>query len=248
MLTHGKSLAVLLFTGLLFASIVAGPARAQEDPGRIEVTTTRVLAADNLSPLERAQTLVTRGIAREALSRPKDALDDFTYAISLYALPVDELARARFNRAVVLEELNRLPEALADYTLAINLQRRFAAALNNRANLYRRMGRLAEATADYSASLASGNAQGEYPLYGLGQISEALGKVEAARGYYEKALAANPHYALAAQRLAVLNGPEPLTPGSLTLGPLAPAGLDRGHARPPPTSDPTKAPGWRPAN
>ncbi len=238
MATIAKSLAVLLF-----AAMLAGPLAAQEDPGRIEVTTTRILTADNLSPLERAQTLVTRGIAREALSRPKDALDDFSYALSLYALPKAELARARFNRAVVLEQLQRLSEALADYTAAINLQRRFAAALNNRANLYRRLGKLSEATADYEASLAAGNAQSEYPLYGLGQISEALGKVEAARSFYEKALEANPHYALAAQRLAVLNGPAPVQPG-----PLTPAGLDRGHARPPPTSDPTKAPGWRPAN
>ncbi len=196
---------------------LAGPARAQEDPAHVEVTTTRILQSDTLPAVERAQTLVTRGLAREALSRPKDAYDDFTYALSLHALPVGEIARARFDRGVVLEELGRNEEALADYTAAINLEPRFAAGLNNRGNLYRRLGRLDEATRDYNASLASGNAQPEYPLYGLGQISEALGRTDAARGYYQQALTANPHFDLAAQRLAVLNGPQSPPPRALAL-------------------------------
>ncbi len=92
-----------------------------------------------------------------------------------------EIARAKFDRGVVLEELGRNEEALADYTAAINLQPRFAAGLNNRGNLYRRLGRLDDAARDYNASLASGNAQPEYPLYGLGQISEALGRAKSER-------------------------------------------------------------------
>lgn len=196
-------------------ALLTGAALAEEDPAHVEGTTTRILSSDTLAPIERAQTLVTRGLAREALSRPKDAYDDFTYALSLHALPVGEIARARFDRGVVLEELNRPEEAIADYTAAINLERRFAAALNNRANVYRRLGRLDEAMADYNASLASGNAQPEYPLYGLGQISEALGRGDAARGYYQQALATNPHFDLAAQRLAVLNGPQALPPQPL---------------------------------
>jgi tetratricopeptide (TPR) repeat protein len=197
---------------IVIAALLAGPALGDEDPAHVEVTTTRVLMSDTLPPLDRARTLVTRGLAREALHRPKDAFDDFTYALSLHALPVDEIARARYDRAVVLEELGRNDEALADYTAAINLQPRFAAGLNNRANLYRRLGRLDDASRDYTASLASGNPQPEYPLYGLGQISEALGRADTARNYYQQALAANPHFDLAAQRLAVLNGPQPLAP------------------------------------
>lgn len=192
---------------IVIATLLASPVFAEEDPAHVEVTTTRVLQSDTLSALDRAQTLVTRGLAREKLSRPKDAYDDFTYALSLHALPAGDIARARFDRGVVLEELNRLDEAIADYTMAINLEQRFAAAYNNRANVYRRLGRLDDATRDYNASLNFGNAQPEYPLYGLGQISEALGRVDAARNYYQQALAANPHFDLAAQRLGVMNTP-----------------------------------------
>lgn len=192
---------------IVVATLLASPVFADEDPAHVEVTTTRVLQSDTLSALDRAQTLVTRGLAREKLSRPKDAYDDFTYALSLHALPAGDIARARFDRGVVLEEMNRLDEAIADYTMAINLEQRFAAAYNNRANVYRRLGRLDEATRDYNASLNFGNAQPEYPLYGLGQISEALGRMDAARNYYQQALAANPQFDLAAQRLGVLNTP-----------------------------------------
>jgi tetratricopeptide (TPR) repeat protein len=192
---------------IVVATLLASPVFADEDPAHVEVTTTRVLQSDTLSALDRAQTLVTRGLAREKLSRPKDAYDDFTYALSLHALPAGDIARARFDRGVVLEEMNRLDEAIADYTMAINLEQRFAAAYNNRANVYRRLGRLDDATRDYNASLNFGNAQPEYPLYGLGQISEALGRVDAARNYYQQALAANPHFDLAAQRLGVMNTP-----------------------------------------
>jgi tetratricopeptide (TPR) repeat protein len=192
---------------IVIVALLASPVLADEDPAHVEVTTTRILQSDTLSAVDRAQTLVTRGLAREKLGRPKDAYDDFTYALSLHALPAGEIARARFDRGVVLEEMNRLDDAVADYTAAINLEQRFAAAYNNRANVYRRQGRLDDATRDYNASLNFGNAQPEYPLYGLGQISEALGRMDAARGYYQQALAANPHFDLAAQRIGVMNTP-----------------------------------------
>lgn len=192
---------------IVIASLLASPALADEDPAHVEVTTTRVLQSDTLSAVDRAQTLVTRGLAREKLSRPKDAYDDFTYALNLHALPAGDIARARFDRGVVLEEMNRLDDAIADYTMAINLEQRFAAAYNNRANVYRRLGRLEDATRDYNASLNYGNPQPEYPLYGLGQISEALGRMDAAHSYYQQALAANPHFDLAAQRIGVMNTP-----------------------------------------
>jgi len=215
---------------IVIVALLASPVLADEDPAHVEVTTTRVLQSDTLSPLDRAQTLVTRGLAREKLRRPKDAYDDFTYALSLHALPAGEIARARFDRGVVLEEMNRLDDAIADYTMAINLEPRFAAAYNNRANVYRRLGRLDDATRDYNASLNFGNSQPEYPLYGLGQISEALGRMDAAHSYYQQALAANPHFDLAAQRLGVMNTPgrtdlavplraPPATAASVTLRP-----------------------------
>lgn len=193
---------------IVIATSLASSVLAAEDPAHIEVTATQILASDTLPATERAQTLVTRGLAREKLHRPKEAYDDFTYALSLHALSSADVARVRFDRGVVLEEMNRTEEAIADYTAAINFEPRFAAAYNNRANAYRRLGRLDEATRDYQTSLRYGNPQPEYPFYGLGQIAEALGQAETARGYYQEALTHNPYFALAAQRLAVMNAPD----------------------------------------
>ncbi len=192
---------------IVIAAGLAGAALADEDPAHVEVTATRVLASDTLSAADRAQTLVTRGLAREKLHRPREAYDDFSYALGLHALSSADIARVRFDRGVVLEEMNRPSEALADYTAAINFEPRFAAAYNNRANVYRRLGRFDEAMRDYQASLVNGNPQPEYPLYGLGQIAEALGRIDAARNYYQQALANNPHFDLAAQRMGVMTMP-----------------------------------------
>ncbi len=202
--------------GKAFAAIVvivclAGHAlAADDDPAHVADDATQILASDSISAVVRAQTLVTRGLARETLGRPQDAYADFTEALSLHALSAGEIARARFDRGVVLEEMKRIDDAIADYTAAINLEPRFASALNNRANAYRRLGQIDNAARDYIASLNSGNPQPEYSLYGLGQISEALGRTDAARAYYQQALSFNPHFELAAQRLAVFNGPGPL--------------------------------------
>ena len=95
----------------------------------------------------------------------------------------DEQARALFARGLLLDGMNRVDDALQDYSAALALLPKFAAALNNRANVYRRLRRFAEARRDYQASLAAGNPQGQYPYYGLGQIAEAEGRNDQAKGF-----------------------------------------------------------------
>ena len=51
-----------------------------------------------------------------------------------------------------------------------------------------------------------GNSHPEYPYYGLGLIAELRGDTEIARAYYAQALAANPDYTLASERLTDLVG------------------------------------------
>jgi tetratricopeptide (TPR) repeat protein len=132
------------------------------------------------------------------------ALIDFTEAINVHALPNADQARAYYDRGVTLDEMNRTNEALSDYSAALNLDPAYAAALNNRGNAYRRLGKLDKAKADYQASLAAGNPHAEYPDFGLGQIAEAQGQLDIAREHYRAALAADPQFALATERLAVL--------------------------------------------
>ena len=224
------------------------------------VLATQALADPTLSPQDRARVLVDRGLAHEVLGERDAALLDLTQAINGRVLPKPELARAFYDRGVTLDELGRTEDAAGDYSAAIRLEAKFSAAFNNRGNAWRRLGKLDAARSDYLASIATGNPRLEYPNFGLGQIAEAAGQPEQARGYYHAALMANPQFALATERLAVLaNAPPsssagpPSDGGALTDAPvilrpppgapppadgpvvLRPPRDDAVHLRPPPT-------------
>lgn len=190
----------------------------------------QALADQSLTPRDRARVLVDRGLAHEMLAERDAALADFTQAIDSRTLPPPEQAKALYDRGVALDELSRTADAAADYSGAIALLPGFAAALNNRGNAYRRLGRLAEARADYQASIAAGNPRLEYPNFGLGQVAEAAGQVDQARGYYRAAVAANPQFALAAERLQALGDGSP-PPNAPVV--LRPPGQAEVHLKPP---------------
>ena len=189
---------------LLRLPIASGaPAQAADAPPAETHQTT-----PSLSPLEWNRSLVARGRVSERLGQKEDAMADYTLAIESHALPGDEQARALFDRGLLLDGMGRLDEALADYSASLSLSPGFAAALNNRANVYRRLGRLAEARHDYLAALAAGNPQSQYSYFGLGQIAEAEGGKAEAEEFYNRALAADPKYDLARDRLAALSSGE----------------------------------------
>jgi Tfp pilus assembly protein PilF len=181
-------------------------ALSNNEPGKAEQLATTALSDQGLTDLERSRLLMDRGLAREQRGVHADALLDLTQAIEIHALPPAEQGLALFERGTALDALGRLPDALGDYEAAVKLMPGSASALNNRANAYRRLGRLEDARKDYLASLAASNSQPEYPYYGLGQVAEAQGNADAARGFYAKALTANSGYRPAADRLAALGG------------------------------------------
>jgi tetratricopeptide (TPR) repeat protein len=158
--------------------------------------------------LQRGRLLLDRALAQELLGSHQEALQDFTAALQTRALPPGERAQALLQRGFLFDGLNQLDHAVRDYSAVISLNSGASAtALNNRANVYRRQNRLTEAKRDYSAALAQSSDKPQYPYYGLGRIAEAQQDKDAARGFYAKALAADPGYTLAADRLASLGGP-----------------------------------------
>lgn len=203
------------------------------------------LAEAEVTPLQRARLLYNRGIAHELLASHQAALADFTAALQGQVLPQEERAQALLQRGFLLDSMGRLPDAIKDYSAAAALKTSSAAtALNNRANIHRRQNRLTEARRDYLASLSLGNARPQFTYYGLGQIAEAQHDKEAARGFYAKAVGADPGYRLASERLTELGGPPETAiadPGVVKLRPpsenpplvLKPPPLNRIVLRPP---------------
>lgn len=198
---------LFLATNLVTASGVLSPGIGDPLPAAAEMlaSANQELSNAHLSSLDKARSLVRRGVAHEMLGERADALADLSEAISASALEPEEQASALYDRGLTLDELGRTDDAIADYSEALQLQPRFAAALNNRGNALRRLGRLDEARRDYEASIDVGNPHPEYPEFGMGQIAEVLGQPSAALEYYRSALAANPAFTPAEERLVAMD-------------------------------------------
>ena len=217
----GKTFVILLSVLLAFAlrpacASPATPAMISEiltalDSGEAQQAMTlseSALREEGISPSERARLLLYHGLARELLGQHQAAMRDLTLSLDSHALPLDERGQALLQRGFLRDGLGQLDEAASDYSAAAALKDyNLATALNNRANIYRRQNRPAEARRDYLAALSADGGQPQYSYYGLGQIAEAQGDMAGARGFYAKALIAEPGYADASQRLAALGGP-----------------------------------------
>ena len=168
---------------------------------------------------ERGRLFLYRGLAEELLGFHDQATRDFTAALNTGALLAEERAQALLQRGFLRDGMGHLDDAAKDYTGVIALKGDgLVTALNNRANIYRRQNRFVEARRDYQAALSAGGGKPEYAWYGLGQIAEAQADTVAARGFYAKAVAADPGYALASERLEALGGP----PDKAIVGPQDP--------------------------
>jgi len=196
---------------VLFAFAAASSLRAQsaDAPPTADTPSGKTRpAAASLSPLEWNRSLMARGRVSERLGQNEDALADYTLAIESHALPTDEQARALFDRGLLQDGMSRLDEALADYSASLLLSPQFAAALNNRGNVYRRLGRTSDARRDYLAALEAGNPQSQYSYFGLGEVAEAEGDKTEAKQFYARAVAVDPKYDLARDRLAAISSGE----------------------------------------
>jgi tetratricopeptide (TPR) repeat protein len=218
-------LSLMLWAGCAMAAPDAGAALSQiaaalasGNGAQALALSDAALAQPGLSEADRSRLVLDRGLANQLRGNSDAALGDFTEAINGHGLSVPEQARAFLERGLVLDGLNRLNDAIGDYGAVLRLTPGAPTALNNRANVFRRQNRFEDARRDYLASLASDNPAPEYPYFGLGQIAEREGKSEEAKSFYVRALAANPGYALAAQRLTALGG-NPPAPDVITLRP-----------------------------
>ena len=190
------------------ASILIAEVQAALDKG--DASQAANLAETGLKeagPAERGRLLLYRGLAQELLGATDAAITDFTQALASNGLPPEERAQAFLQRGFLRDGLGKLELATADYSAVIAMKGdSLATALNNRANIYRRQNRLIEARRDYLAALSAGGGKPQYSYYGLGQIAEALQDTLTARSSYARALAADPDYSLASERLAALGG------------------------------------------
>jgi tetratricopeptide (TPR) repeat protein len=111
----------------------------------------RALANDQLTPRDKAATLVNRGIIYNAARQLDLAIADFNAALAIDP----NLAEAYLNRGNAHLFRRQFPEAYADYSKAIDLKiSNLDYAHYNRALASEMMGKLDDAKSDLTAALA----------------------------------------------------------------------------------------------
>jgi Tfp pilus assembly protein PilF len=166
----------------------------------------QAIESRNLEPEVLANALLNRGLAYQRLNEHEFALDDYTAAMRIDAMSAKLRALALYNRGLSFQRLQRNAQAIEDFTSALFLDSQFSHAYYSRGTLLRDSGQHLFALADFDKAVRF-----SYPDLARVHVAESityekLRRTADARDALNKALAANPAYEPAVQRLAILDG------------------------------------------
>jgi Tfp pilus assembly protein PilF len=153
-----------------------------------------------------ANALLNRGLAHQQLSEHREAIDDYTAALQLDAMSAEMRATALYNRGLSQQKLPNLSAAVEDYTSALFFDPSFAHAYYGRGNALRESGQFLFALSDYEKATRHHYPNAAQVHYAEALTYESLKRPNEARKALEKAVAANPRFKQAIDRLAALQG------------------------------------------
>ena len=153
-----------------------------------------------------ANALLNRGLAHQQIALYQDAIDDYTAALRLDAMSAGMRATALYNRGLSHQKMNALSAAVEDYTSALFLDPTFAHAYYGRGNALRESGQFLFALSDYEKAARYKHPKVEHVYFAEALAYENLKRPENARKSLERAVAANPKFSPAIERLAALQG------------------------------------------
>jgi tetratricopeptide (TPR) repeat protein len=156
-----------------------------------------------------ANALLNRGLAHQQLSEHKEAIDDYTAALQLDAMSGQLRATALYNRGLAQQKLGRQSSAIEDFTSALFLDPTFAHAYYSRGNALRESGQYLFALSDYEKAVRNKHPDMARVYYSEALTYESLQRPVDARKSLELAVAANPNFAQAHDKLASLQGDAP---------------------------------------
>ena len=140
-----------------------------------------------------------RGNVYEGLGQFEEAIRNYDRAIDLNAHDADFFN----NRGRAWESLGKIEKAMADFGSAIRIDPKHGSAYVNRALSLADTGEHATAIKDFDKAISLGVDDPEV-WAARGGVNEALGRAEAARHDFAKAVAANPGHERALEGLARL--------------------------------------------
>jgi tetratricopeptide (TPR) repeat protein len=153
-----------------------------------------------------ANALLNRGLAYQQLAEHQEAIDDYTAALQLDAMSAEMRATALYNRGLSQQKLPNLSAAVEDYTSALFLDPTFAHAYYGRGNALRESGQFLFALSDYEKATRYHHPNAAQVYYAEALTYESLKRPNEARKSLERAVAANPNFKQAVDRLASLQG------------------------------------------
>ncbi len=166
----------------------------------------QAIESRNLPTEVLANALLNRALAHQQLSEHKDAIDDYTAALQLDAMSAQLRATALYNRGLSHQKLDEQSAAIEDFTSALFLDPTFAHAYYSRGNALNDSGQFLFALSDYEKALRNNHPDSARVYYAQALTYESLKRSGDARKSLELAVAANPNFEQANQKLAALQG------------------------------------------
>lgn len=159
----------------------------------------------NLEPEVLANALLNRGLAYQRLNEHQLAIDDYAAAMRIDAMSGKLRALALYNRGLSYQRLQQNAQAIEDFTSALFLDSQFSHAYYSRGTLLRDSGQHLFALADFDKALRFDYPDAARVYFAQSLTFEKLRRSTDARESLNKAIAANPGYEPALQRLAALD-------------------------------------------
>jgi tetratricopeptide (TPR) repeat protein len=167
---------------------------------------TQAIESQDLPTEVLANALLNRGLAYQQLGELQEAIDDYTAALRLDAMSAEMRATALYNRGLSQQKLPNLSAAVEDYTSALFLDPTFAHAYYGRGNALRESGQFLFALSDYEKATRYHHPNAANVYYAEALTYEKLKRPNEVRKSLERAVAANPRFMQAVDKLASFQG------------------------------------------
>lgn len=162
------------------------------------------IEARDLAPEELANALINRGYAYQQAGEHERAVDDYTAALRIDAMSGKLRATTLYNRGLSQQKLEHPVLAIEDFTSALFLEPEFAHAYYLRGTILRENGQFLFALSDFEKAIRFKHPQPHLAYYGEALAYEQLHRLDEAQVALNKAIAADPSFAPARDKLSEL--------------------------------------------
>ncbi len=188
---------------------------------------TQAIESRSLGPEVLANAFLNRALANQTLGQNQNAVDDYSAALVLDAMPSDLRARALYNRGLAQQKLSKPALAIEDFTSALLVDSSFSYAYLARANALRENGQYLFSISDYERALKYHHPDAARVYYGEALAFELLKRPTEAKHFLKAAVLADGNFTAAIEKLKAMGdvaelddaATDPILTGSISASP-----------------------------